>query len=70
VAGVRLAPDGTLRVGDAGVRLTPEQALALAAQLQANAVLRLVPRPPRPVVTEPRPAGLRVIGRFQPTGGW
>jgi hypothetical protein len=49
VTGVRLAPDGTLRIGDAGVRLTPEQ--ALAASLQANAVLRLVPRPPRPVVT-------------------
>jgi hypothetical protein len=33
------------------VRLTPEQAFALAASLQVNAVLRLVPRPPRPVAT-------------------
>jgi hypothetical protein len=60
VTGVRLAPDGTLRIGDAGVRLTPEQALALAASLQTNAILRLVPRPPRPVVTAEAP-GRRVF---------
>ncbi|MFQ3623606.1 MAG: hypothetical protein SNJ73_08680, partial [Acetobacteraceae bacterium] len=43
--GVRLGSDGTLRVGDAAIRLSPREALALAAELQANAIIRLVPRP-------------------------